>query len=272
MAPTADSAWLWRGFAAGLLLALAALLLGGVRSGTDRVAPVICAAYLPVTAGTDCRQPLPPPMAQPAAIDALPDLTLSEAAARWGVKSNNAIKARAAALGVVLRRESPTRTVWPAADVPLGDRLAEHLQRPGAKLADFPEALPSMTPATAGTDGQPQALPIAAADGSRQPRKRSGGLALPSVGAGTDGLMALAQLAAAMAPQPPADPLAVARGLADAADLGAWLSGAELAQLLGVAAGTVRSWSDGHRPRPGFQLERRKDGAAVWWRVTASTD
>lgn len=69
------------------------------------------------------------------------DLTFGEAAARWGLSGPNAIKARARALGVVLRRESPTRTVWPAADVPLGDRLAEHLQRPGATLASFQEAV-----------------------------------------------------------------------------------------------------------------------------------
>ena len=29
----------------------------------------------------------------------------------------------------------------------------------------------------------------------------------------------------------------------------------------------ARSWSSGHRPRPGFELERLKDGAPVWWRV-----
>jgi hypothetical protein len=99
---------------------------------------------------------------------------------------------------------------------------------------------------------------------------------LPSLTAptdGTEGLGALLLLAAAMAPPPPpADPLAVARGLADAAALGAWLSGQELARLLGVAPGTVRSWSTGHRPRPGFELERRKDGAAVWWRIAAVSD
>ena len=68
-------------------------------------------------------------------------------------------------------------------------------------------------------------------------------------------------------PASPVVPLAVARGLAEAAQLGAWLSGQELARLLGVAPGTVRSWSTGHHPRPGFELERRKDGAAVWWKV-----
>lgn len=208
------------------------------------------------------------------ALEALPDLTLSEAAARWGVGSNNTIKARAAALGVPLRRESPTRTVWPAEHVALGDRLAEHLKRPGATLASFPEALPSVTAPTAGTDGTDGVSPTAAmAPAPPRRHKRSADLTLTAPTDGTDGLTALAQLAAAMAPPaPPPDPLAVARGLAEAADLGAWLSTPELAQLLGMAPGTVRGWSTGHRPRPGFELERRKDGASVWWRVTEATD
>lgn len=185
----------------------------------------------------------------------MPDLTLAEAGERWGVSSRNSVKARAAALGVELRRESSTRTVWPAEFVPLGDQLAEHLQA-GGTLASFPGSLASLTAPTDSGDGMP---------------RRSAGLSLPSPTAGTDGLAVLAQLAAAMAPPPPpADPLAVARGLAEAAELGAWLTVAELARLLGVAPGTVRSWSTGHRPRPGFELERRKDGGAVWWRVTAS--
>jgi hypothetical protein len=206
------------------------------------------------------------------ALEALPDLTLSEAAARWGVGSNNTIKARAAALGVELRRESPTRTVWPAEHVALGDRLADHLKRPGATLASFPEALPSVPAPTAGSREDPQAVPMPGAT-PRGPRKRSGDLALTAPTAGTDGLAALAQLAAAMAPPaPPPDPLAVARGLAEAADLGAWLTTPELARLLGMAPGTVRGWSTGHRPRPGFELERLKDGASVWWRVSDATD
>lgn len=207
------------------------------------------------------------------ALEALPDLTLSEAAARWGVGSNNTIKARAAALGVPLRRESPTRTVWPAEHVALGDRLAEHLKRPGATLASFPEALPSVPAPNGGSDGgSPTAAMAPAAHRVRGPHKRSADLALTAATAGSDGLAALAQLAAAMAPPaPPPDPLAVARGLADAADLGAWLSTPELAQLLGMAPGTVRGWSTGHRPRPGFELERRKDGGSVWWRVTDAT-
>jgi hypothetical protein len=87
---------------------------------------------------------------------------------------------------------------------------------------------------------------------------------------GRDALAALAQFAATLVPQQSAlDPLAVARGLAEAAALGAWLSTPELAQLLGMAPGTVRGWGTGHRPRPGFALERRKEGNALWWRVRA---
>jgi hypothetical protein len=69
--------------------------------------------------------------------ETLPDLTLAECCQRWGVSSRNAIKARAAALGVELRRESSTRTVWPAEHMALGDELAEHLKKPGATLGNF---------------------------------------------------------------------------------------------------------------------------------------
>jgi hypothetical protein len=177
------------------------------------------------------------------------------------VNSRNSVKARAAALGVELRRESSTRTVWPAEWLPLGDELQEHLSG-GGKLADFPG---SVTPAAGGSDATtPEAQPLA---------PRSAGLSVTPPAGGSDALAALAQLAAAITPPPPPpDPLAVARGLAEAAELGAWLSVAELARLLGVAPGTVRGWSSGHHPRPGFQLERRKDGAAVWWRVAAAKD
>jgi len=212
-------------------------------------------------------------MGTPDAIEATPDLTISQAAERWGVSSANTVKARAAALGVELRRESSTRTVWPAEHVALGDRLAEHLKRPGATLRNFPEALPSVPAASASSDGVSQTAPLTPGDGANPGRARSGGLSLPALAASSDALGALAQLAAVLAPPAAArDALAVARGLAEAADLGAWLSSAELADLLAVSRGTVRSWRSGHRPRPGFELERRKDGATVWWRVSASSD
>lgn len=178
-------------------------------------------------------------------VDALPDLTLPQCCDRWGVSSRNAIKARARAIGVELRIESSTCTVWPGEHVALGDQLNDYLRNRG-KLADFPHKLPS---AGDGTD-----------------TRRDAALTAPA--AGTDALAALAAMVAAMRPEPAADPLAVSRGLAEAADAGHWLSTGELAQLLGVHRSTVGHWPDRHCPRPGYRLERRKDGAAVWWQVT----
>lgn len=199
-------------------------------------------------------------MAEPApsdALEALPDLTLGECCERWGVSSRNSVKARAAALGVELRRESSTRTVWPSEHLSLGDDLAEHLKKPGGTLANFGR---SLTPPADGTDGDgPLVL---------EPRK---GRPVPSEAPsltpptdGTDGLMALVQMA--MALRPPADPLAVPRALQEASEMGAWLSNRELADLLGMSPATVRGWADGHTPRPGFRLERKTDHG-VWWKV-----
>jgi len=199
-------------------------------------------------------------MAEPApseALEALPDLTLGDCCQRWGVASRNAIKARAKALGVELRRESSTRTVWPSEHLSLGDDLAEHLKKPGGTLANFGR---SLTPPADGTDGDgPLVL---------EPRK---GRPVPSQAPsltpptdGTDGLMALAQMALAL--RPPADPLAVPRALQEASEMGAWLSNRELADLLGMSPATVRGWADGHTPRPGFRLERKTDHG-VWWKV-----
>ena len=116
---------------------------------------------------------------RPRPLEALPDLTLAEAGVRWGVSSRYSVKAQAAALGVELRRESSTCTVWPAEYVALGDRLAEHLKN-GGTLASFG---PSVTAATDGSDGVSQTASLAPGDGSKRPR-RSGGLSLM---AATDG-------------------------------------------------------------------------------------
>lgn len=116
--------------------------------------------------------------------------------------------------------------MWPAEHLPLGDELADHL-RNGGTLASFGRSL------TAPTDG-------------------------------TEGLMTLAQMALALRPAP--DPLAVPRALQEAATMKVWLNTRELAELVGRAPGTVRGWSDGHSPRPGFRLERKAD-RGVWWKV-----
>jgi predicted DNA-binding transcriptional regulator AlpA len=72
-----------------------------------------------------------------ATTEALPDLTLAQCCERWKVKSRNAVKARAKALGVELEVVSSTCTIWPGEHVALGDALAEHLKTRGNTLADF---------------------------------------------------------------------------------------------------------------------------------------
>jgi hypothetical protein len=180
---------------------------------------------------------------------AAPDLSLGDCAARWAL-SRNAIKARAAFLGVPLRRESSTRTVWPSQFVALGDELHQHLQRPKATLASYGG------PRLEATGAAPLAAPVA------RP--------VPAAGAGSG--EALAAMLAALRPAAVADPLAVVEALARAADLAAWLTTAELAAVAGVSPGTVGGWPDGHRPRPGVLLRRRKDRGRVWWRVERAGD
>jgi hypothetical protein len=172
-----------------------------------------------------------------------PDLTLQECCERWGVSSRNSVKARAAALGVELRRESSTRTVWPRDEVPLGDELDQHLKT-GGTLRDFPGALPQP---------QQQARPLAANP------------SLPAVTAGSDAMaMAMLQLLQQQAPQQPSA-LARARGMAAAADERLPLTTAELAELVGIDAEELETIKAGSSLY-GFRLKRvgnapRKKGA-----------
>jgi hypothetical protein len=191
--------------------------------------------------------------------DAFTDLTLAQCCDRWGVSSRNAIKARARALGVELVAVSSTCTVWPGEHVALGDALNTYLAPPiRGKLADFPHKLPSAGDGTDTAETRPMTAPAAVTATRRD-------AALTAPAASSD---AMAAMVAAMRPAPAADPLAVPRALAEAADAGHWLNTSELAQLLSVHRSTVGRWADGHCPRPGFTLQRRKDGAAVWWLVT----
>jgi len=163
-----------------------------------------------------------------------PDLTLQECCERWGVSSRNSVKARAAALGVELRRESSTRTVWPRDDVPLGDELNDHLKA-GGNLRDFPGALP-------------------------QPQQQERSLArstpsVPSVTAGSDAMaLALLQLVQQQNPPQPAA-LARARGMAAAADERLPLTTSELAQLVGLDSDEVDALKAGSSLY-GFRLKR----------------
>ena len=181
---------------------------------------------------------------------ALPDLTLGDCADRWQI-SRNSIKARAVALGVQLRRESSTRTVWPGEHLDLGDALHQHLQRPKATLANYNG--PRLEPLPA--------APLAA------PERRS----VPSGSAGSAEAM-LAMLAALRPALPPPDPLATVEALHRAVELGAWLTNNELAAVAGVSESTAAHWPDGHLLRPDLLLERRKVGGRVWWRIVREAD
>lgn len=184
--------------------------------------------------------------------EATVDLTLADCCDRWGI-SRNAVKSRAAALGVELRRESSTRTVWPGEDLALGDRLHDHLSK-GGTLASFPEALP---PVGATTEGS-----LVAAGASSD---RGGGLSVPPVGATTaEGIAAL--VLAAREALPP-DPLAVPRALAAAADEGLPLTTSELAGLVGIAAEELEAHRAPFTMR-GFRLERRGRGEGRAWYVS----
>lgn len=189
-----------------------------------------------------------------------PDLTLQECCERWGISSRNSVKSRAAALGVALRRESSTRTVWPREDVPLGDELHEHLQG-GGTLRDFPGALPQ----------QSKPAPITTAPAG----------SLASVGGSSDAIaLALLQLLQQQTPAPSAGPLARARAMAAAADERLPLTTPELAEvvgldqeeLAGLKAGTVlygfRLDRIGTRPTKG-KPDRR---AWLLVRVTEASD
>lgn len=189
-----------------------------------------------------------------------PDLTLQECCERWGISSRNSVKSRAAALGVALRRESSTRTVWPREDVPLGDELHEHLQG-GGTLRDFPGALPQ----------QSKPAPITTAPAG----------SLAAVGGSSDAIaLALLQLLQQQTPAPSAGPLARARAMAAAADERLPLTTPELAEvvgldqeeLAGLKAGTVlygfRLDRIGTRPTKG-KPDRR---AWLLVRVTEASD
>jgi hypothetical protein len=169
-----------------------------------------------------------------------PDQSIADLERRWGI-SRNALKARAKALGVELIRKGPTLTVWPGDRVGDGDRLHEHCKAGGA-MATFPGAV-SVTPQASSDSSQLAVTPQGVTDGSQ-----------------------LAVLAAALAgamPQPPADPLQRARGLAEAADAGLVLTATDLAALLGHG---VTSWRDGHLAY-GYRFARHQQGRQVLWTV-----
>jgi hypothetical protein len=82
----------------------------------------------------------------------------------------------------------------------------------------------------------------------------------------------LAMLAALRPSLPPPDPLATVEALHRAAELGAWLSTAEVAAVTGSSSSTINGWPDGHPLRPGLFMQRQKAGGRVWWRIVQEGD
>lgn len=165
------------------------------------------------------------------------DISIRELEDRWRL-SRNGLKARAKALGVELKRVSSTCTTWPGEYIELGERLHEHLAS-GQPMGTFPGLKPADTDGTA-----------------------TASTALTKAPA-TDLAALVTAITEAAVPAAAADPLARARGLAEAADNALVLTNEDLSSLLGQG---VSAWSDGTE-RFGYRFRRHQQGRQVLWVV-----
>ena len=152
------------------------------------------------------------------------------------------MKARAKALGVELKRVSSTLTTWPGEFLDLGEQLHQHLQE-GNPMGTFPGLPPAIS------DGTEGAVPASKALAKAAPAE----------------LVALVTAIRETA-LPAADPLAVPRALAAAADEALPLSTTELAELLQMPEQEMEALSSGATIR-GFRLRRRGRGRGQAWLV-----
>lgn len=163
---------------------------------------------------------------------------MAELATRWAVTSNT-VSRRLAFLGIKPIRQGNFRFLTPE-QLDLAEALHHHIQA-GKPLESFPRP-----------EGEASAIV----------RRK------PPASPAPDASALMAALAALSPASSPPDPLQRARRLAEAADLGVWLSNAELAALLGMAESTLRDKSDDYSPRPGFLLKRHKgQNGSIWWKV-----
>jgi hypothetical protein len=166
-------------------------------------------------------------------------VNMKELRERWGL-SANALKARAKALGVEILRPNGNSSYWPGDKIELGEQLHQWLQD-GHPMNMFPAVLEtqgnvsSLTRQSPATDGKVTALvPI---------RQR---------------MQELRQ----------EDPLALARRLVEAADLGVPLTNQEMAEVLGLTS--MSKDKDGSSPRPGFVIQRIEHNGTPFWSVLRS--
>ena len=169
------------------------------------------------------------------------DLPIRELEAKWGI-SRNALKSRAAALGVELIRVSSTDTRWPAAYIDLGDQLHEHLQA-GGTLKDFPGSKAAVTGSST------------ASTASKAITKAADAETLAAVIATV--------MAKTTSSLPAPDPMRRAKALAEAADAGLVLTTDELVAL-GVKG--VDGFSDGDLAY-GYCFHKHNQRNRVLWTV-----
>ena len=174
------------------------------------------------------------------------DQPIRDLEARWGI-TRNALKKRAAALGVELIRVSSTATRWPAAYVDLGDQLHQYLQA-GGTLKDFPGSRASLTASTSATTESKLAKGIDSE-------------ALAAVVA-----TVMTQCTTSSLPAAAVDPLRRARALAEAADNGLVLDNAELKALGVRGVADAKTDQEAH----GYRFVRHQpngERTAVMWTV-----
>jgi hypothetical protein len=160
---------------------------------------------------------------------------MKELRERWGL-SANALKARAKALGIELLRPSGNTAYWPGDKIELGEQLHQWLADGHAM---------SLFPAVAETQATSSSL-------MRQ-------------SPATDKQVALVPIRQRMQDLRQEDPLALARRLVEAADLGVALTNQEMAEVLGLSS--ITKDKDGTTPRPGFTLQRVEHNGQPFWMV-----
>ena len=167
---------------------------------------------------------------------------MAELSDRWAVTPNT-VSRRLSFLGIKPIRQGNYRFIT-TEQVKLAQDLHEHI-----------------------LSGKPQDTFPRTESGQVTRQVKSGSQVVRQVAADDQAAVLTAAIASALAqvPSEPQDPLALARRLADAAQLGVALTNAEMAAVLGRAS--VSPKHHGTSPRPGFTLERIEHNGTPFWTV-----
>lgn len=167
---------------------------------------------------------------------------MAELSDRWAVTPNT-VSRRLAFLGIKPIRQGNYRFLTPE-QVKQAQELHEHI-----------------------LSGKPQDTFPGAESGQVTRQVKPGSQVVRQVSGDEQTAALTAAMASALAQvrSEPQDPLALAKRLADAAQLGVPLTNAEMAAVLGRAS--VSPKHNGTSPRPGFTLERIEHNGAPFWMV-----